>query len=117
MKNVINIICYADDIALIAGREDGIHRLLCNFHLSCLKFNMKMSIHKTKAVTVSKEPISCKLEMYGKMVEKSYGIYRNVKITSSENLVKEIKIQAKKAARVVGCSNNLVSGNKYMRKN
>ena len=40
-------ICYADDIAPITDTEDDLQRLLCNFHLSCLKFNTKISIHKT----------------------------------------------------------------------
>ena len=46
--------------------EDDLKRLLYNFHLSCLKFNMKTSIHKTKA---TKEPLLCKLEIDGRMVE------------------------------------------------
>ena len=59
----INIVCYADDIALITDTEDDLKRLLYNFHLSFLKFSMKISIHKTKAMTISKEPLRCKLEM------------------------------------------------------
>ena len=39
----INVVCYADDIALIADTEVDLQRLLYNFHLSCL--------------TISKEPI------------------------------------------------------------
>ena len=45
------------NIILIADRPDELQRLLYNFHLSCLKFNMKLSIHKTKAITISKEPL------------------------------------------------------------
>ena len=56
----INIVCYADDIAHIAESEDDLRRHLYNFHLSCLKFNMKISIHKTKAMTISKESLRCK---------------------------------------------------------
>ena len=56
----INILCYADDIALTADTEDDLQKLLCNFHLSCLKFNMKILIHKTKAMTISKEPLCFK---------------------------------------------------------
>ena len=48
---------YADDIALIADTEDDLQRLLYNFHLSCLKFNMKISINKTKVMAISKEPL------------------------------------------------------------
>ena len=40
----------------------------------------------------------------------------SVNITSLGNLVKEIKTQAEKAARVDDCFNYLVWRNKYMRK-
>jgi hypothetical protein len=42
--------------------------------------------------------------------------YFCVNITSSRNLVKEIKTHAQKAARVAGYLNYLVWRNKYMRK-
>ena len=65
-------------------------RLPYNFHLSCLKFNMKISIHKTKAMTISKEPLCCKLEIDGRIVEQVMEFnYLRVNITSSGNLVKE----------------------------
>ena len=49
-------VCYADDDAHTADTGGGLQRLLHNFRLICLKFNMKISIHKTKAMTISKEP-------------------------------------------------------------
>ena len=42
--------------------------------------------------------------------------YLGVNITSSRNLVNEIKTQAQKVARVAGCLNDLVWRNKYMKK-
>ena len=42
--------------------------------------------------------------------------YLGVNITSFANLVKEIKTQAQKAARVIGWLNDFVWRNKYMRK-
>ena len=41
--DLLNMVCYADDIALIVDIEDDLQRLLYNFHLNCLKFNMKIS--------------------------------------------------------------------------
>ena len=64
----INIVCYADDIVLRADTEDDLQRLLYNFHFSCLKFNMKISIHKTEDMTISKEPIRCILQIDGRVV-------------------------------------------------
>ena len=52
----INTVCYADDIALIAVTEGDLKRLLYNFHLSCLKCNMKISIHKTIGFSGRKNP-------------------------------------------------------------
>ena len=37
----INIVCYANDTALIAGTEDDLQRLSCYY----LKFYMKISTH------------------------------------------------------------------------
>ena len=71
--------------------EDDLHRLLYNFHLVCLTFNMKISIHKTKAMTICKE-----------------FNYLGANVTSSGNLVENIKTQAQKAARKFGCLNDLV---------
>ena len=50
----IHIVCYADDIALIADTVEALQRLLYNFHLSCLKFNMKIPFYKMKAITIAK---------------------------------------------------------------
>ena len=78
---------------------------------------MKISIHKTKAMTISKELLSCKSEIDGKMVEHVMQFnYLGVNIAGSENLIKEIKTQGQKVARVADCLNDLVWRNKYMRK-
>ena len=72
----------------IADTEDDLHRLLHNFHLSCLKFNIKITIHETKAMTVSKKPLSCKLEIDGRMVDQVMEFNNSdVNIASSGNLV------------------------------
>ena len=68
-------------------------------------------------MTISKEPICCKLEICVRMEEQVLDLnYLDVNIASSGNLVKEIKSQAKKSARVTGCLNDLAWRNKYMRK-
>ena len=65
----INMVCYADDFALLADTEDDLQTLLYNFHLRCLRFNIKISILKTKAMAICKEPLRSKLEIDGRMVE------------------------------------------------
>jgi hypothetical protein len=65
----MNIIRYADDAVLNADNESNLQRLLHQFMLSCQKFHMKMTVSKTKALTVSKETVRCKLETQGNVVE------------------------------------------------
>ena len=68
-------------------------------------------------MTVSKEPKRCKLEIDERIVEQVMEFnHLGVNITSSENLAKEIKTQAQKAARVADFLNDLIWRNKYMRK-
>ena len=52
-------------------------------------------------MTISKEPLRCKLEIDGRMVTHVMEFnYLGVNITSSGNLVEEIKTQAQKSGRV-----------------
>ena len=62
------MVCYADDTALTADRESDL-RLLYNFHLHCLKYNMKILVYKSKVMPISKEPVPWKLEIDDRMVE------------------------------------------------
>ena len=58
-------------------------------------------------MTISNEAICCKLEIDGRMTEQVMEFNNlGVNITSSGNLVKYIKTQAQKSARVAGCLNN-----------
>jgi hypothetical protein len=50
-----NVTSYTDDTVLVADTEDDLQRLLYNLHLSCFKFNINISIHKSKSMTISKE--------------------------------------------------------------
>ena len=78
---------------------------------------MRILIQKTKSITTSKKSLRCKFEIDDRVVEQVMEFnYLGVKITSSGNLVKGIKTQAQKAARVAGCLNHLVWRNKHMRK-
>ena len=95
MENEINIVCDADDIALIADIQ-----ISYNSHLSCLKFNMKTSTHKTKAMTISKDPTHCKI--VNLLQEGGIKLFK-CKHCSLGNLVKELKTSSK-TARVTSFS-------------
>ena len=55
--NKINIICYADYAVLIADSEHILQRLLHRFNITTKKFNIAISVEKTKSLVVSIEPM------------------------------------------------------------
>ena len=63
----IKILCYADDVVLIAESEDELQRLLHQFNTTTKKFKMNISV--TRAMTTSKTPLRCKLEIDGQSVQ------------------------------------------------
>ena len=60
----IKIICYADDAVLISEDEDNLQRMLFKLENTASKYNMKISVAKSKSLTISKEPRRCKLAIY-----------------------------------------------------
>ena len=53
----VRILCYADDVVLVAESEDDLQRLLHQFNKTAKKFNMVISTAKTKSMTTSKTPM------------------------------------------------------------
>ncbi|XP_072159004.1 uncharacterized protein [Bemisia tabaci] len=83
--------------------------------MTAKKYNMKVSAAKTKSMVVSRNPIRCKLEVDGKMIEQVMEFkYLGALLTSAKDLGTEVQDQALKAARVAGCLNEMVWRNKYM---
>lgn len=79
----INIICYAGDAALLANSEDDLQRMLHQFVRSAGTLHMDMSKQKTKCLTISREPLRCKLEIEGTIIEQAMCIkYLGVNISS-----------------------------------
>ncbi|XP_055714317.1 uncharacterized protein LOC129808563 [Phlebotomus papatasi] len=110
-----NIVCYADDAVLMAENEDDLQRLLQKFNISALKYNMSISTSKTKALTVSKEPIRCKLYLNNAPIEQVMEFkYLGVETTSHRDLHAEVRHQAARAAAISGCLRDVVWKNKYM---
>ena len=77
----INMVCHANDAALVAENEDDLQRLLYKFSLSCDKFNLKVSPKKTKSLTISKEPLWCKLQLYNIIEQVMSFSYLGIQIT------------------------------------
>ena len=63
------ILCFADDAVLIAESEDNLQRMLSYFNHTANKYNMSISIPRTKSMTISKEPIRCKLALNDQPIE------------------------------------------------
>lgn len=114
--NDVNIVCYADDVALVAEDEDSLQRLLYRFSLACTKFDLKISTKKTKSLTISKEPLRCKLQLYDQIIEQVLSFtYLGIQITSYQDLSDEVRHQTIKASRISGYLNDTVWSNKYLK--
>ena len=76
----VNNVCYTDDATLAADNEDDLQQLLYRFSQSCAKYDLKISPKKTKSLTISKEPLRCKLQIYNTIIEQvlsfNYLVYR-----------------------------------------
>ena len=78
----IKAICYADYVVLISERKDDLQRLLYKFEQTASAFNMLVSTSKTQCLTIAKQPLRCKLVLYGKSIEQvMYFKYLGVTIT------------------------------------
>ena len=111
----INILCYADDAILIADSEDNLQRLLYRLVTTAKKYNMLTSTEETKSMVISKEPIRCKLEVEGHIIEQVMKFkYLGFEISSYGNTLLEVREQTLKAARISGCLRDVVWKNKYM---
>jgi hypothetical protein len=65
----VNIVCYAYAATLVADHEDDLQRLLYRFTQSCAKYDLKVSYKKTKSLTISREPLRCKLQINNAIIE------------------------------------------------
>ncbi|GJQ84851.1 hypothetical protein Trydic_g472 [Trypoxylus dichotomus] len=65
-----NVVCYADDVVLIAESEDNLQRLFHFFNQSAKQLNMISNTDKTKGLVISKELVRCKLELDQRMTER-----------------------------------------------
>ncbi|KAI4475870.1 hypothetical protein M0802_014994 [Mischocyttarus mexicanus] len=104
-----NILCYADNAVLIANSKDNLQRLLHKFNIISKKYNMLTSIENTECLTISKQPIRCKLETNGRRIEQAMTFnYLRVEITSHRDLYRETTIQVRKAAVVSDALKNII---------
>lgn len=115
MGTEVKIVCYADDAVLISDNEDDLQRLLFNFEKVAGEYNMRISAEKTKSLTISREPLRCKLAVYGEPIEQVMQFnYLGARITSSKDLTAEVRAQANKAARISGCLRQVIWRNKHL---
>lgn len=65
----ISVFCYADDALLISESEDDLQRMIYQFYLTSARYNMAISVQKTKSLVVAKNPIRCKLAVNDQIIE------------------------------------------------
>lgn len=113
----VTIICYADDAMICAENEDDLQRLLNIFNRTGKQFNMTISAQKTKCMTTSKEPLRCKLEVDGQVIQQEMKFkYLGIDITSYGNVEDEVRQQVAKANKIAGCLNDVIWRNKHLKK-
>ena len=70
---------------------------------------------KTRAITTSKTPLRCELEVNGKSVQQEMKVKSlGIEISGYGDIETEVKGQAMKAARTAACLNNTIWSNKHM---
>lgn len=111
----IKIVCYADDAVLLANNEDDLQRLLHLFNVTAKKYNMTISTEKTKCLVTSKNPVRCKLEVDGNIIEQVMTFrYLGVNVSGYGDIENEVRQQVNKANRVAGCLNDTIWRNKHI---
>ncbi|XP_060522502.1 uncharacterized protein LOC132699671 [Cylas formicarius] len=110
-NNEVTIICYADDAMICAQNEDDLQRLLDIFDRTAKQFNMTISAQKTKCMTTSKEPLRCKLEVDGQVIQQEMEFkYLGIDITSYGNMEDEVRQQVAKANKVANDADHDLHG-------
>lgn len=75
------VLCYADDAVLISENEDEFQKLLHQFYLTGMRYNMAISVPKIKFLVI--EPIRCKLAVNNEII----GAGHVVQILGSQNIL------------------------------
>ena len=83
------------------------------FEQTASAFKMLISTRKTQYLTIAREPLRCKLAVYGKSIKQVMDFkYLSVTITSSRK--KEAKAQTLIASLISGYLRDIIWRNKYM---
>ena len=113
--HMLNIVCYADDATIIAESEKDLQQLLQQFHTAAMRYNMSISISKTKCMTLAREQVTCNVMINGTMLEQVTKFkYLGVNIVCNSDLYGEVLEQTQKAAAISGCLKNMIWKNKHM---
>lgn len=111
----ISMVCYADDAAIIAETENDLQRQLLKFYQVSQQLNMAISTSKTKAMTISREPVRCKTVVEDKPIEQVNAFkYLGMDICSYHDPAKEVRSLITKAASLSGCLRDMIWSNQHM---
>ena len=96
----INILCYADDVVLVAENEDDLHRLLHQFNLEAKSFDMVISASKSKYITTSKTPLRCKLKVTGSIIQQEMRFkYSGIELSGYGDVKAEVREKTTRATK------------------
>ena len=112
---IVNVVCYADDAIIIAENNKDLQTMLNRLHDACKKYNMEISIDKTKCMTFSKTPVTCNLAIENKNIEQVSNFrYLGVDLVGGADLCEEIQAQVNKANAISGALKSKIWKNKDM---
>jgi hypothetical protein len=115
-EQLIDIVCYADDAVIFAENEADLQSLLHAFNRASQKYNMIISVAKTKSLVFARSPINCNISVDGLLVEQVPKFrYLGVDLCGQTDLPTEIVGQINKAAAISGCLRNCIWKNPDMK--
>jgi hypothetical protein len=114
-ERLLNIECYADDATIIAESEQDLQLMLNQFHMASMRYNMSISISKTKCMTIARQQTGCNVTIDRTPVEQVTKFkYLGVSIASNSDLYGEVLEQTQKAAAISGCLREAIWKNEHM---
>lgn len=103
----------AVDVVLFTETEDDLQRFLHCFNIAAKLLNIMLNTNQAKYVTISRDPIRCKLEFDSKIIQLMNFNYLEADI-SSDKTYQEVNTQITKVVRISGCMEDVIFCNCYM---
>jgi len=106
-EETFNCLLYADDMVLMAEREEDLQRLVNAMHERCLQVGLSVNADKTKVLVFEREEQMkiCNISLNGVLLEQvSEFVYLGSMFERKGSLDCEVERRVSASARIVGCT-------------